>query len=283
MGNIGYRLRNCLTLANLATLFFGVGLAMVGIFAPRVLENIPQETAVALFWAGIGAVIIGLIMIVLKYMRNPIEKKVKAFSIISVLERMYARLESLANKEAKKQVDWEKLVLVLGKITKLMQVTVPDVSSVDDAKKVIEDFEKGAASIFPADQKVQETMKQMVRISRLLERDGFGLRDRRRQDGKYNRLLRSVDKYYDDNKETIDEELRNLISIGVNFSECAANFLIYRDRLTVMLSQTPNFLTPSIEADIEGFKEDVREVTRRIRIKVAEKIKRLVEHNGNRN
>lgn len=290
MGNIGYRIRNCFTLANATALFVGVGVAMIGIFAPIAFSNIPQKTALVLFWVGIAFIAIGLAMAVWRYIKNPIEKKLRVFGIISVLDKMYKRLEILMNEERDKEIDLEKFGEILGKLDKLMQLNVPDVSSADEARKAFEDLEKRLPKMpyfmFSPDARREEILERIVRISRLMDKGGFGLKDRRKGDKKYCRLLKLVDEYYDENKSFIDEELRSLIDSCVDFNESVANFLLLKERFNTMLtlaagSGMPNIFTPSWEADFEGFGDEARKAARTIRVRIGEKIKRLIKGNGN--
>jgi len=281
--NLGYRIRNCFTSRNATALFIGVGLAIVGIFAPRVFAGVSQRIAVLCFWVGIGSIVIGLAMAAWRYRKNPIEQKQRVFSIISVLDRMYTRLEALVEKEKNKEVDMEMFREVSEKVIKLMAIKVPEVSSANEAMEVVESFEKELpTTMFPSDTGLEKRARAIVRISRLMDRVGYGLKDSRRGDRRYRRLLRLVDEYYDKEKEFVDEELRSLIRTCVDFNESAANFLLYKERLNAVLglaasSGVPNILTPSLESDMEGFSDEAREVSRILRVRMGEKIRGLVK------
>lgn len=281
--NLGYRIRNCFTLRNATALFIGVGVVIVGIFAPRVFAGASQRIAVLFFWVGIGLIVIGLATAVWRYIKNPIEQKQRVFSIISVLDRMYKRLEALVEKEKNKEVDMEAFREVSEKVVKLMAIKVPEVSSANEAMKVVESFEKELpTTMFPSDTGLEKRARVIVRVSRLMDRVGYGLKGRRRGDRRYRRLLGLVDEYYDKEKEFVDEELRSLIRTCVVFNESAANFLLYKERLNAVLglaasSGVPNILTPSLESNIEGFSDEAREVSRIIRVRVGEKIRSLVK------
>lgn len=279
MGNTGYRVRNCFTLANGTACTVGAGLAMIGVFAPLAFSNISPKTALSLFYVGVGLVAVGLIMAVIRYVKSPVEKKLRVFSIISVLDRMYKRLEILAGKEKNKEIDWVKFRETSDKISKLAQVTVPKVSSVNEAKEAVENLEKTLPSIFPMDAKLQEKVRKILSMSRLIDKSGFGLKDKRRGDKKYSRLLKSVDGYYDENKDIINDELRILIRSCVDYNESAVNALLFIQRTNIALAKSgiPNVLTPSMEADMEGFSDDVREIARKIRVDVGQEIKKLVK------
>jgi hypothetical protein len=259
---------------------------MIGIFGPRVLANISQETAVICFWIGIVLIGFGFAMVVRRYIKNPIEKKQRVFSIVSVLEEMYKRLEVLVNEERNKEVDWAKVRETTNKINELLQVTVPQVSSVDEAREAVEKALKEVSTIFSGDAELSEKVRRILTISRLIDKGGFGLKARRQGDKKYSRLLRLVDRYYSENEGFIDDELRVLIRSCVEFNESGANALLYVERANVPLNLAEilgisSILPPSLEAGIEGFSDDVREIARMIRVKVAEKIKRLGKGNGN--
>lgn len=281
--NLGYRIRNCFTLRNATTLFIGVGVVLVGVFAPRVFAGASQRIAVLSFWVGIGLIVVGLGTAVWRYIKNPIERKQRVFSIISVLDRMYKRLEALVEKEKNKEVDMEAFGEVSEQVVKLMAIPVPEVSSASEAKILVENAEKELPStMFPSDTGLEKRARTIVGISRLMDRVGYGLKDRRRGDRRYRRLLRLVDEYYDREKEFVDEELRSLIRTCVIFNESAANFVLYKERLDVVLglaesSGIPNILTPSLESKIEGFSDEAREVGRIIRVRVGDKIRRLVK------
>lgn len=286
MGNIGYRIRNCFTVANITACAIGTGLAMIGIFAPIAFPNVSQEIALYLVYAGIGLLIIGLVMAASKYIKNPIEKKLRVFSIISVLDKMYRRLELLVNEERNKQIDKGKYLEFTIKANKLMQLTIPEVSSVDEVRKAVEDLEKQLPSIYPLDAKYEDVLKRAVSLSRLMDKSGFGLKGRRKGDKKYCKLLRLTDEYYDQNKDFVDGELRNLIDFCTDFNESATNLLLYTENVNMLLasamgSDIPSIFTPSMEAGIEGLNDDVRKIARAMRVKIAEKIKRLVEGNSN--
>jgi hypothetical protein len=286
MGNIGYRIRNCFTLGNVTTLFFGVGVTMVGIFAPRVLANIPQEVAVGLFALGIGLIVIALGMVAWKYLKNPIEKKLKVFSIITVLDKMYRRLELLMNEERNKQIDEYKYLEFVIKANQLMQLPIPEVLSLDEVRTAVEDLEKKLPSMYPVDARYEDVLKRAVSISRLMDKSGVGLKERRKADKKYGRLLSLMDEYYDENKGFIDQQLRSFIEFCVDFNESATNFLLYVHHSNMLItsaigSDSPSVFTPSMEAGIEGFNDDVRKIARAMRVKISEKIKRLIEGNAN--
>lgn len=258
---------------------------MIGLFAPIAFPSVPQETATVLFWIGIGLIAIGLAMAILRYIRNPVEQRLRVFNIIGVLEEMYKRLVVLVSEEKTKEIDWAKVRETGDKIAKLVQVAVPQVSSAGEAREAVEKAEKDISSMFSGDAELDAKVRRVLTTSRLIDRGGFGLRGSRKGDRKYSRLLRAVDKYYDENKDFIDDELRGLIRACVAFNESAANALLYVERANIpinaaMVLGIPNILTPSLEANVEGFADDIRETARMLRVMVGEKIRGLVKSGG---
>ncbi len=217
---------------------------------------------------------------------NSVEKRLRVLSIITVLAEMYNRLETLANSEKAEHRDWREAREAADKITGFVQIPIPQVSSVDEAREAVEKAERQTADVFSGDAELHEKIRRIQQISRLLDRSGLGLKRTREADEEYSQLQRSVDEYYDQNKEIIDGELSRLIRSCIAFNESAANALLYIQLADAQLNLAmsaglPNILTPSLESDIEGFGEDVRETARDIRIKVGEKIKTLVAEDAN--
>lgn len=166
---------------------------MIGIFAPLAFPNMSQGTALCFFYAGIGLIVIGLAIIVRRYIKNPIEKKLRVFNIVSILGKMYTQLELLVNEKRNRRIDPKKFAELVGKLIKLMQLDVPEELSAEEARRGIEDLEKRLPNA-----RNDEILKRVFRISRLMDKDGFGLKDRRKGDKKYKKLLKLVDEYYDE-------------------------------------------------------------------------------------
>jgi len=254
---------------------------MIGIFVPFAWSDISKETAQSLTFVGMGFVGIGLVLAVWKYFKNPVEKKLRIYGIITVLDRMYKRLEALVGRESDKEIDWDRYRETADKINRFAGVAVPVVSSIDEARDKVESFEKEIPSILPMNRKREQRIVWVHSVSRLLDKDGFGLKDVRKRDGKYNHLLKMLDRFYDDYKDTVDDELRRLIRSCVDFTESATNALLFMRRMDTTLALAsdigiPNLLTPSLEADMEGFNDEIREIARMLRVEVGESIKRLV-------
>ena len=286
MGNTLYRIRNCFSLSNIIACSVGGGLAMVGIYAP-IGWDVPPEKAQILTFVGLGLIGIGLVLAVYNYISNPIEKKERIFTIITILDRMYKQLIKLTQKESD-IVNAQKFVITSSKISNLAGVRVPKVTSTDEAKRAIEELEGRLPSILPADKKREQKIKWMHSVSLLLDRDGFGLKNKRSGDKKYKQLLDMVEKYYDDYKEIIDDNLRVLIRSHIDFAESGANTILFKKRfnrilLTASELGVPNLLTPSMESDLEGVDREIQEISRKIRVEIGQHIKELITQNGQQN
>ena len=280
MENIIYRIRNCFTLSNGTACSVGAGVSMISIFAPIAFPNVSRETALYFFYVGIGLVAIGLVMAVWRYIKNPIEKRLKIYSIVTVLDKMYRRLELLADKEEHEKIDWENFSKTAGKINRFAGVVVPVISTLDEARDKVQNLEKDVSDILPKSKKRTEKISWILSLSRLLDKDGFGLKEKRKGDNKYNQLLKMVDKYYDDYKDLIDNKLRVLIRSYIEFAESATNFLLFLQRTDTMLKLASdlgisNLLPPSMEVGMEGSADDMREIARDIRVEIGQYIKKL--------
>lgn len=286
MRDMGYRIRNCFSLSNIIACFVGAGLAMIGVFAPSAWE-VSSGVAQALSFTGIGLLLLGLGLAVYKYVRNPVEKKLKIYSIVNILDAMYERLEVLARQEARRKIDWGAYNKTAAKIIKLVGVAMPTVASVEEARGEVEELEKEMPNILKTFMTKQQEQKirRIQTISRILDKDGFGLKRSREESRKYVRLKKKLNAFFTDFADVIDDKLRKHIRYCVIFNEASANALLYVQRTADMLSLASNagiteLLTPSLEADMEGFKDDVQEIGRTLRVEVGENIRRLLRKDG---
>jgi hypothetical protein len=258
---------------------------MIGIFAPLAWSDISKEVARNLTFVGVGLVGFGLLMAIWRYFKNPVEKKLRIYNIITVLDKMYRRLEILTNKEKHTGIEWNRYRETADKINKFAGVTIPIVSSVDEARDKVEIAEKEIPSTLFKDKNREQKIIWIQSASRLLDKAGFGLKEKRERDRQYTRLSKMVDEYYNDYKDIIDDELRILIRSCIAFTESAANALLFMRRANIAMDLAlqagiPNVLTPSMEADMEGFDNDIREIARKFRVEIGQYIKKLVRCNG---
>lgn len=281
MQNLLYRLQNSFSLINVIPFSVGVGMFLVGLFAPLGWD-IPKELAKWLTYIGLGLAAFGAILAVWRFFTNPIEKKLRVYGIIPILNNMEKQLWQLAETEKHKNIDWKKYIETSKKVSKLMSVTVPEVATVDEARNEIEALKQELAERHFKNKKMPRSKKVIVirSISRLLDSDGFGLGEQKRSNKSYLRLNQLVDKYYDDYKDTIDKHLNALIRSHIDFAEAGANALLvkYRTQAAIELAQIAgysDFFSPSTQSDLEGFEEDIRDITRDIRIDIGQYIKRL--------
>lgn len=283
---MGYRLRNCFSLSNTIACLVGAGLIMIGVFAPSAWK-VSSETAQALAFVGIGLLVLGLGLAVYKYVRNPIEKKLKIYSIINILDAMYECLENLVRREVRRKIDWGAYNKTATKIMKLVGVTVPTVASVEEVRGEIKELEKEMPNILETFMTKQQEQKirRVQTISRVLDKDGFGLKRSREESRKYVRLKKKMNAFFTDFADVIGDKLRKRIRYCVIFNEASANALLYVQRTDDRLSLASSagiteLLTPSLEADMEGFKDDIQEIGRTLRVEVGQNIKRLLKKDG---
>ncbi len=206
-------------------------------------------------------------------------KTIKYYNIISILCKMERRLFQLAEKEEIKNIDWQKYLVTCKKIIELMNITVPVVSDANEAKKEVENFERALEEKYLKKKEKRSKRIIIIRsISRLLDSDGFGLKDQRGKDKVYMRLNDMMDKYYDKHKYIIDKELKTLIKLHKDYSEARANALLVKFRILALMeiaesANIPNLLPPQLQADIEGFEYDTEDIMKDIRIDIVLYIK----------
>lgn len=254
---------------------------MIGIFTPIAFSDISRSLALVFTYLGIAFVGFGLILAIWRYIKNPVEKKLRIYGIITILDQIYKRLEKFVEEEKNTQIDLSKFSEISSKITRFTGANVPLVSNVEETKNAVSNFEKDLpdvfSAMFPDDVNRSQKIQWIHSVSRLLDRDGFGLKQKRRGNRKYSCLLKEVDQYYDNYKHVIDDNLRKLIRSYIDYAESAANALLFVQRMDTMLTsnfrQIPNLLTPSLEANIEGFSEGTREIARYIRVDIGQYIK----------
>lgn len=254
-------------------------MALVGLFAPYGWQ-VSTTLARTLTWVGLGLILLGLLLAVWKNFKNPVEKTNRIYSIISILSNMEKRLWQLAGKQRCENIDWQRYKETNYKINQLMGVTVPKVTSVDEAKEKVAGLESELEEkIFIKGQPLSKKVEVARAISRLLDSDGFGLRRQRDSDKSYLRLKKLVDKYYDDYKDIIDEDLDTLIKSHRDLAEAGANTFLVKKRILYAMEMAkelagiPNLLPPSKQADLEGLESDIKDKLRRIRIEISQHIR----------
>lgn len=276
------RIKSSFTTYNISSGVLGVGMFLVGIFLLNTnWISFSVRTARIMTISGFCLIILAIILYIWAFLRNPIKNTTNFYNIISILRKMEKRLWQLAEKERHKDVDWAKYQITMNKINKLAGVTIPIVTSVDEAKNEVEKFEHEIVEKYLKKKERRSKRIIVIRtISRLLDSDGFGLREQRNKDKLYLRLCQIVEKYYDDYKDIIDKELKSLIKIHIDFAEAEANAILVKYRVLFIMKFAeslgiPNLFSPSMQSDIEGFEDDLKDINTNIRIDIGQYIKEM--------
>ena len=275
MRNILYRVRNSLSPASIVPLIIGAGMTLVGSFITLGWQ-VSRQLAQILTYIGLGLIILGVLLAIVKNFKNPIEKTNRTYSIISILSSMEKHLWQLAGKQGYENIDWQRYEVTNRKINQLTGVNVPEVTSVDEAKKKVAGLESELEEkIFIKGQPLSKRVKVIQAISRLLDSDGFGLRKQRDSDKSYLRLNKLVDKYYDDYKDIMDRGLDTLIKSHKDLAEAGANTFLMKKRnlYAIELAGVPNLFSPSQQAGLEGLEDDIKDILRGIRIEISQHIR----------
>jgi len=281
MGNLLFRIRNSLSSTNLILLCIGVGVAMIGSFAQAGWE-IPQEFARALTYFGIALIILGIVLAIWRFFKNPIEKKNRIYSIISILDSIEKHLWQLAGKQKGEDVAWQRYKETNYKIIQLVGIAVPEGSSADEAKEKVAGLKSELEEkIFIKGQPLSKKVEIVRAISRLLDSDGFGLKEQRSSSKPYLRLNKLVDEYYNDYKDIMNRDLDILIKAHKDLAEAGANIFLVKKRflylrkLTNEITDIINLFSPSMQAAIEGLEGDTEDTLRYIRLEISQHIREI--------
>jgi hypothetical protein len=289
MQNLLYRIRNSLSLANIISFSVGVGMALVGLFAPLGWE-ISKELAKLLTYIGLGLIALGVILAIWKFFKNPIEETSRIYSIISILNKMDKRLKQLVEKGKDEKIDWGKFTKTIKKITSLVELNSPEAANIDEAQDWIRKTMKLLEDKY-LKKKATRTSKMQILvlpISRLLDRNGFGLKNQRQTDKQYLKLSQMVGSYFNDYKDVIDRELKDLIELHIHFSEASSNMFLAKHRINLVLGLITSsllldqLLSPSLQSDWEGFEDDANDILSNIRIDIGQYIKTNTSQENNR-
>lgn len=254
-------------------------MALVGSFAPVGWE-ILKEFAKSLTYIGLGLIALGVILAIWKFFKNPIEKTSRIYSIISILNKMDKRLKQLVEKGKDEKIDWGKFTKTIIKITNLVVLNPPEVANIDEAQGWIKKMTQLLEDKY-LKKKATRTRRMQVLvlpISRLLDRDGFGLKNQRQTDRQYLKLSQMVGSYFNDYKDVIDRELNNLIKLHIHFSEASSNMFLAKHRINLVLELYSSLLldqllSSSLQSDWEGFEDDANDILNNIRIDIGQYIK----------
>jgi hypothetical protein len=121
----------------------------------------------------------------------------------------------------------------------------------------------------------------MVKQStKLIDADGYGLKEEKEMDKKYLGYIKAIDKYYDSNKELVDLKIQHLINIHITLSEYFCNGLLVLKRLNIVtkITKIPDiseFMSPAVQANLEGLKREIEGRLNEIRVMIAEYINKL--------
>jgi hypothetical protein len=275
MQDILYRIRNSLSFASISAIAIGAGMALIGIFVPLGWPHTPVSVARTLTYVGLGLVLLGIILAVLRNSKNPIEKTKRVYGIISILTNMENRLWRLAEKRDAIDFDWKRYEKTCQKIIRLLGVTEPNATTINDAKKqVINLASELKERVFISDRTLAQKVEKVRSISRLLDKDGFGLKKQKGLDRIYLRLNGLVNKYYDDYKDIVDDELDTLIKSHRDAAEAGANTSLVKQRILylVELTNSEDLFSPSMQSNLEGLETDVKDWLIAVRIKISQHI-----------
>lgn len=211
--------------------------------------------------------------------------KTGIYSIISILDRMDKRLNQLAQMEKDKKINWKAYKKTNDKIINLFNLSLPRAASVNEAQKeisqTIKEVEQKLAEYSKTKPTRVERMPILLAASRLIDSDGFGLTSQRQMDRQYSKLSQDIDSYFDDYKDIIDKELKNLIELHSHLSESSANFILVKHRTVTILklasyyTDIDQFLPPSFQADLESMEDDAKCILRDIRVDIGQYIRKL--------
>lgn len=282
MGNLRFRIRHSLYSTNIILLCIGTGVTIISSFA-QIGWEMSIIFARALTFIGVALVVMGIALAIWRFFKNPIEKKDRIYSIISILSDMEKCLWQLAEKQRGENIAWQKYSQTMHKISQLVDVTVPNAVSINEVKKETTSLEsKLREKIFINGQPINQKVEIMQAISRLLDSDGFGLKVQRGSDKSYLRLNKLVDEYYDDYKSAIDKDLDALVKLHKDLVEALANAFLVKKHVLYVITFANEFIdisdlfSPSMQAKLEGLEDDTKDILRGIRIQISQHIRRFL-------
>jgi len=275
MQDILYRVRNSLSLASISTIATGVGMALIGLFVPLGWPNMSAPLARTLTYVGLGLVLLGILFAILKNSKNPIEKTKRVYGIISILANMEKRLWILAGNQDPININWQEYIKTSTKINQLLGVSAPNVFTVEEAQKEVASLENDLKErVFVKNELISKKVELVRSISRLLDKDDFGLKKERESNKYYLQLNRLADKYYDDYKDVLDNEIDDLIKSHRDVAIAGANVSLVKKRILylVKLTNAEEVFSPSVQSDLEGLETDVKDWLVKVRIKISQHI-----------
>jgi hypothetical protein len=209
----------------------------------------------------------------------------KLYGIMPILQKMHQYLWDQAEGQQILNIDIENFNKTGEKINRILGVTTgnldqnkPISEMIEDTKKIVEMEEEQLNTII-SESSVQRTLDFVKKNTKLLDADGYGLKIEK-ESNKYKKYLKKIDNYYNSNKELIDLKLQYLINNHILASEFFANGLLVLKRVDLITQKTniPNkeeFLSPTIQANIEGIKNETDTRLNEIRIMISEYVGKL--------
>jgi len=228
-----------------------------------------------LTYVGLGLVLLGILFAILKNSKNPIEKTKRVYGIISILANMEKRLWILAGNQDPININWQEYIKTSTKINQLLGVSAPNVFTVEEAQKEVASLENDLKErVFVKNELISKKVELVRSISRLLDKDDFGLKKERESNKYYLQLNRLADKYYDDYKDVLDNEIDDLIKSHRDVAIAGANVSLVKKRILylVKLTNAEEVFSPSVQSDLEGLETDVKDWLVKVRIKISQHI-----------
>lgn len=209
----------------------------------------------------------------------------KLYNIVPILRKMNRYLWAVAQGYKITSVDIDDLRKTAGKINELMNVKIGSLDPkksiaqwLDDAKRIFVD-EKGQVDKLIAQSDLEKNNRLVVSITRILDDDGYGLKDEKKRDKKYRKYKKKIDNYFDDNKETIDSLLSYLIHYHIHMSEFFANSQLVIKRSDLISAKTSvsfkDIAGAETQANLADLENDTNERLNEIRIAITDHIREL--------
>ncbi|HJX12984.1 MAG TPA: hypothetical protein VJ377_05585, partial [Dehalococcoidales bacterium] len=250
---------------------------IVGLILPYANVNISQSIARIFLFIGFVLIVLSFVAGILRFFlinqnmsSDTRDKYSTLYDIIPILRKMDRHLWGIAERQKIVNINIYKFNRTASKINELMDVKTGTLDPkklmegwLEDTKKIMAS-EKKQVQILIRNSDLGQSDRLMVSITRLLDSDGYGLIEDKESDKKYSRYRKSIEKYFDANRELVDSWLSYLINYHIHMSEYFANSLlvIKRTDLITAKARIPMFgelAGAETQANLADLKNDTNE------------------------
>lgn len=208
---------------------------------------------------------------------------IKLFDINPILTKMNDYLVKTADKQEIKGVDINKFNLLSAKINEILNVKTRKV--INPNQTIKEMTEKVKLYFRQSEKKMGQKFKdsytdedKIKKITNLIDSDGCGLKKEKTKGRKYLKYKKQISRYYNDNKELMDLDLKYLITFHISLSEFLANGLLIikeTDWISKIyhVDKIKQLAPPTTQANIEGLENKSNDPLSQVRTVISEYIR----------